>query len=477
MKPTNKYQPVITSIPDFGKVPPQCIDMEEAVLSAIMIDSNSIFDVVDLLKPECFYKEAHQKIYEAIFELTKKNFPTDIFSVTEELRVHGQLDCVGGPLYITQLSSKVISTANIEYHARIVAQKYIQRELIRISTELQTRAFDDAYDISELIEYAEMNLLELTGSVYKKRPRKLKQILSNVIETISKVISGEIKLIGVPSGFTSLDRATGGFKKGDFIIIACRPSVGKTSLALQIAKNTAALKYPVAIFSCEMTEDELGIRCLSGVSDRSNVELINGRCDLDKLIKSSESLNQLPLYIDDTSGISVIELKAKTRRLIMEHGIKMIIVDYLQLMTGSEDSGSREQEVSSISRGLKAIAKDLNIPVIGLSQLNRLIENRSDKKPQLSDLRESGAIEQDADIVIFPHRPELYGQTTVLINNVEKLTKGLMLLILAKNRNGIAHIEIELKNNESLTNIYEEDEFTANIPDEFKPVDDIDRPF
>jgi replicative DNA helicase len=188
-------------------------------------------------------------------------------------------------------------------------------------------------------------------------------------------------------------------------------------------------------------------------------------------------LNQLPLYIDDTSGISVIELKAKTRRLIMEHGIKMIIVDYLQLMTGSEDSGSREQEVSSISRGLKAIAKDLNIPVIGLSQLNRLIENRSDKKPQLSDLRESGAIEQDADIVIFPHRPELYGQEYVKINDKEELSKGLMILILAKNRNGIAHIELKLKCNESLTNIYEEDEFKANIPDEFKPADDIDRPF
>ena len=475
-KTSNKY-PSITTIPDFGKVPPQCNDMEEAVLSAIMIDGNSIFEIVDILKPESFYREAHQKIYSASIELVKRNFPTDIFSVTEELRAHGQLDSVGGPIYLTQLSSKVISTANVEYHARIVAQKHIQRELIRISTELQTRSFDDTYDIAELMEYAEMSLLELSGSVYKKRPKKLSQILDNVITIIGKVISGEIKLIGVPSGFTSLDRATGGFKNGDFIIIACRPSVGKTSLAVQIAKNAAALKYPTAIFSCEMSEDELVIRCLSGSSGRSNVELINGRCDLDQVIKSSESLNQLPLYIDDTSGISVIELKAKARRLIMEHGIKMIIVDYLQLMTGSEDLGSREQEVSSISRGLKGIAKDLNIPVIGLSQLNRLIETRSDKKPKLSDLRESGAIEQDADIVIFPHRPEIYGDKTVLINDIEEPAKGLMLLILAKNRNGIANIELKLKCNESLTNIYEEDEFKANIPPEFTPIDDIDRPF
>lgn len=469
---SNKHK-ANTLLPDFGKVPPQANDMEEAVLGAIMIDSNSIYDIIDILKPESFYREAHQKIYNAAFELAKKNFPTDIFSITEELRAHCELDCVGGPVYITQLSSKVISTMNVEYHAHIIAQKYIQRELIRISSELQTRSFDDTYDISELIEYAEMSLLELTGSVYKKRPQKLKQILSKVIDTIGKVISGEIKLIGVPSGFTSLDRATGGFKNGDFIIIACRPSVGKTSLALQIAKNTALLKYPVAIFSCEMTDEELGIRCLSGTSGRSNVELINGHCDLKQLINDSEALNKLPLYIDDTSGISVIELKAKTRRLIIEHGIKMIIVDYLQLMTGSSEAGNREQEVSSISRGLKAIAKDLNIPVIGLSQLNRVLENRADKKPQLSDLRESGAIEQDADIVLFPHRPEIYGQTTILINNIEETTKGLMLLILAKNRNGIAHIELKLRCNESLTNIYEEDEFKTNVPEGF---DDI-KPF
>jgi replicative DNA helicase len=312
------------------------------------------------------------------------------------------------------------------------------------------------------MDYAESSLMELSGTVHKKRPKKLGKIVDNVIDVIEKIISGEIKLIGVPSGFPSLDRATGGFKKQEFIIIACRPSVGKTSVALQIAINAARLKYPVAIFSCEMSEDELGRRALSGASGRSNTELINGRCNIDQLLRSSESIINLPVYIDDTSAISLIELKSKARRLIAEHGVKLIIVDYLQLMTG--EGKNREQEVSSISRGLKNIAKNLEVPVIGLSQLNRLLETRADKKPNLADLRESGAIEQDADIVIFPNRPALNGSPTITINGKEEDTKGLMTLTLAKNRNGITHIEIKLKHNDSLTQIWEEDEFRANEP-------------
>lgn len=455
-------RPVITTLPDFGKVPPQANDMEEAVLGAIMIDSESIHIIVDLLKPESFYRESHQKIFNAILELTKKNFPVDMISVSEYLRSNLELDTVGGPVYLMQLTSKVISSVNIEYHSKIIAQKYMQRELIRISTEIQTRAFDDTYDIAELMDYSESSLMELSGTIQKKKPQKLGSILNGVIDIVEKIKNGEIKLIGVPSGFTSLDRATGGFKKQEFIIIACRPSVGKTSVALQIAINCAGIGYPVAIFSCEMSNDELGRRALSGASGRSNTELINGRCDIEQLIKSSENINKLPLFIDDTSAISLIELKAKTRRLISEKGIKMIIVDYLQLMTG--EGQNREQEVASISRGLKSIAKNLDIAVIGLSQLNRRLESTSDKKPNLSDLRESGAIEQDADMVIFPHRPSLYDQKTITINGIEKDTTNMMLLILEKNRNGISHIEIELKHNESLTQIYEEETFKANVP-------------
>jgi replicative DNA helicase len=284
-------------------------------------------------------------------------------------------------------------------------------------------------------------------------------------------------MIGVPSGLTSLDRATGGFKKGEFTIIACRPSVGKTSLACQIGKNASIQNYPVAIFSLEMAEDELGRKYLSGETGKSNTELINGRCNLEQITEQSKKLNRLPLYIDDTPAISIMELKSKARRLVMENGVKMIIVDYLQLMKG--EGQNREQEVSSVSRGLKGIAKDLNIPVIALSQLNRNLERTSDKKPGLADLRESGSLEQDSDIVIFPYRPILNSQQTIFINNIEEDTKGLMMLILAKNRNGIAHIEIKLKHNDSLTQIWEEDEFKANEPIGFN-VDfdnEISKPF
>lgn len=458
-------------MPDFGKVPPQSIDMEEALLGSIMVDSEAIYTIIDLLKPESFYKEAHQRIFNSIYELNKKGSPTDLFSVTEHLRANSELDSVGGPIYITTLTSKIVSTSNIDYYARIISQKYLQRELIRISSEVQTRAFDDSYDVSELLEYAEASLMDLSGITQKKKPTKLRKIIDGAIDKIKKIIDGEIKLVGVPSGIISLDRSTGGFKEQEFIIVACRPSVGKTALALIFARNAARLNYPVAIFSCEMSSEELGRRYLSGASGRTNIELINGKCDIDQLIESSYQVADLPIYIDDTAGISVIELKAKTRRLIAESGVKMIIVDYLQLMTG--EGKSREQEVSLISRGLKAVAKDLNIPVIGLSQLNRRVENSSDKKPNLSDLRESGAIEQDADVVLFPHRPAMYGQPTTFINNIEVDTEGLMLLILAKNRNGIAGIELKLKHNESLTDIYEEDEFKSNSTFD----DEIGKPF
>jgi len=450
---------------ELGKVPPQSIEMEEAVLGSIMVDKEVIYNIIDFLKPESFYKDIHQKIFNSMIDLMKKGHPVDLITVTEELRSYDELENVGGPVYLTSLTSKIVSTVNIEYYARVITQKYIQRELIRISAEIQGRAFDDSNDISELLEYAEMNLMEISGTLQKRKPQKLKLIINNIKEVISKIISGEIRLIGVPSGFTSLDRATGGFKEQEFIIIACRPSIGKTSLALQIAKNCAKLNYPVGIFSCEMSNAELGRRYLSGASGRTNTELINGKCDLEQISEASKTIINLPIYIDDTSGITVIELKAKTRKLIADNNIKMIIVDYLQLMKG--EGQTREQEVSSISRGLKGIAKDLNIPVIALSQLNRRLENTANKKPNLSDLRESGSLEQDSDIVLFPHRPAFYGEKTIFINNVEEDTKGLMMLILAKNRNGVSGIELKLKHNESLTDIYEEDVFKANVPIEF----------
>ena len=440
-----------TLIPDMGKVPPQAMDMEEAVLGAMLLEKDAVLKVIEILKPESFYRESHQKIFKTMIELAKRNHPVDLFTVSEDLRAHNELDSIGGPLYITQLSSKIVSAANVEYHASIIAQKYIQRELIRMSLELQNRAFDDTYDITDLLEYAEVNLLEVSGKIFRKKATRIGIIVDRVIDTIAKIKNGEIKLVGVPSGFTMLDRATAGFKKQELTIIAGRPSMGKTALAAQIAKNAALMKNPVAFFSLEMSEDELGRRYLSGSSGRTNIELLNGKCDLDQLCTSSQELVSLPIYIDDTSAISLVELRAKVRRMILEYGIKLVIVDYLGLMRGEGDT--REQEVSSISRGLKSIAKDLDIPVVALSQLNRRLESSVDKRPTLSDLRDSGSIEQDADIVHFVYRPEKYG-----IESLDGVsTKGLMLVIIGKNRNGPIG-DIRVKCSPSLSRIFDENE-------------------
>lgn len=463
MKNTNRNRPTLAVLPDFGKVPPQANDMEEAVLGAVMIESEAVYTAMEILKPESFYREAHQKIFQAVVNLNKKNFPADLFTVTQELMASGDIDSVGGPVYITRLTTKVVSAANVEFHARIIAQKYIQRELIRISTEVQTRAFDDSYDIAELLDYAEISLMELSGLTSKKKPKKLAEVVHNVIAGIKKLISGEIKMIGITSGFPSYDRATGGFKNQEFILFACRPSIGKTAMALQVAMNAAEQKHPVAIFSCEMSEDELARRYISGKTGKSNIELINGRCNIKDIELKSLELLKVPIFIDDTPNISLIELKSKVRRLIAEKGIKLVIVDYLQLMSG--DGDTREQEVSNISRGLKAIAKTLNIPLIALSQLNRGVETRGGyKKPMLSDLRESGSLEQDADIVVFLTRPEKDGYEVIEINGVEESSKDLIPIILAKNRNGISGIEIKLKHNGFVTHIFEEDEFKSNTP-------------
>lgn len=454
----NKHLPIISD-----KVYPQCNDMEEAVLGACMIEKEAIYLVIEYLKPESFYKESHQRIFQVIMDLTKKNFPCDLCSVTESLRSRNELESVGGPVFITQLVSKIVSASNVDYHARIIVQKYMQRELIRISTEVQTRAFDNTYDIAELLEYAETNLMELSGHAHKKEPTKLAKLIDRVIDIIGKIINKEIALTGIQSGFTTIDRVTGGFKNQELIIIAGRPGMGKSALAFQISKNTAEFNNPVGLFSCEMSDESVARRFLSNVSGRTNVELLTGKCEIEQLLKTSEELLKLGIYIDDTSNITLMELRAKTRKLVMRYGIKILIVDYLQLMKG--EGQSREQEVGSISRGLKAIAKDFNIPVIALSQINRESEKTKDKRAQLSDLRESGAIEQDADMVLLLYRPAYYKIGYVTSNNIEISTDGLMIVDIAKNRNG-AIGEFNLKHNISITNIYEEVEFKAN---EFHP--------
>lgn len=433
-----KTRPVMSSLPDMGRVPPQAIDMEEAVLGAIMLEKEAIITVLDILKPESFYKDVHQRIYEAILSLNQRELPVDLYTVTEELRSEGELDNVGGPVYLTQLTSKVVSAAHVEFHAKIVAQKFIQRELIRVTSEIQGRAFDDSNDINELLDYSENELFQIAEGNIKREVSPLNLVLQEAIHEIEEASKREDALVGVPSGFTKLDRLTSGWQRSDLIIIAARPSMGKTAFALTMARNMSIdHKKSVAFFSLEMSAVQLVNRLIVAETELPSNRIKNGRLKEDEwkqLETKIKTLEDASIYIDDTPAISVFELRAKCRRLSAQHKLDIAIVDYLQLMTGPRDAGSREQEVSSISRALKSISKELDVPIVALSQLNRSVEVRGgNKRPQLSDLRESGAIEQDADMVIFIHRPEKYGFTT-LDNDMP--SKGIAEIILAKNRNG-----------------------------------------
>ena len=438
IKQRNNLRPAITALPDFGKVPPQANDMEEAVLGAIMLEKEAVITTLDILKPESFYKEAHQKIFKTISDLNSREFPVDLYTVTEDLRAHNELDSVGGPVYLTMLTAKVVSAANVDYHARIVAQKYSQRELIRVSTEIQNRSFDDTYDVTELLDYSENALFQIAEGNIKREVAPINIVIKEAIREIEAAGKREDALVGTPSGFTRLDRLTSGWQKSELIIIAARPSVGKTAFALSMARNMAIDHgRSVAIFSCEMSSIQLVNRLIIAETDIPGDKIKNGRLNeeewkqLDTRIKK---LVQAPIFIDDTPAISIFELRAKCRRLKSQHKLDIVIVDYLQLMSGPENAGSREQEVSNISRSLKSIAKELDVPIIALSQLNRSVEMRGGtKRPLLSDLRESGAIEQDADMVVFIHRQEKFG---IPAFEDGSSTKGIAEIILAKNRNG-----------------------------------------
>jgi replicative DNA helicase len=434
-KPANRAQ---SANIEYGKMPPQALDMEEVVLGAVMLEKDAILAVIDIIKPESFYKEAHQKIFKAVIDLSIAEKPIDIMTVTEELRSRKQLDEVGGPFYIAQLTSRIASAANIDYHARIIEQKYIQRELIRVSSEIQTRAYDDSIDVNDLLDFSEAELFEIASGNIKKETSKINVVIKQALKQIEEAGKREDSLSGVPSGFTKLDRMTSGWQRSDLIILAARPSMGKTAFVLSMARNMAVEhNRGVALFSLEMSSVQLVNRLIVAETELSSEKIRNGKLEdfeWQQLEYKIKDLTDAPIFIDDTPAISVFELRAKLRRLSMKHDIQAVIIDYLQLMTGSGDSGSREQEVSQISRSLKAIAKELNVPVIALSQLNRSVEMRSgSKRPQLSDLRESGAIEQDADIVLFIHRPEKYG---IMHDEEGNSTQGLAEIIVAKHRNG-----------------------------------------
>jgi len=451
----------VPALPYFDKIPPQSIDFEEAVLGIILLNKEAIDDVIATLQPEMFYKDANQEIYRCAINLYKHKKPVDFLTITEELRNIGKLDLIGGVVYLAGITSKIYPISQITYYALVIKEKYIRRELIRHSSEIQNKSFDESFDFTELIEYCESDLLKITGDIYHNDPVQLGKLVDGVIDKIQKIINHEIKLIGNPTGLTKLDRMTGGLKNGEYILIAARPSIGKSALALQIALNSAEFNYPVGMFSCEMSGESIAQRAISGVSGKTNMELLRGECSVETLLMQTENLINIPVYIDDTSGITIMELRSKARKLVIKHEIKLLVVDYIQLMKG--EGRSREEEVSSISRGLKSIAKDLNIPVIGLSQLNRKCEERASKRPQLSDLRESGTLEQDADIVIMLHRPAYYGFTEMETDEgIGVSSSGVMELIIAKNRNGVTG-SIFLYHNDSLTKIMDDKE-PENIP-------------
>ena len=414
-----------------GKLPPQAVEVEQAVLGAMMIDAAAVTDAVDVLKPEYFYKPEHKVIYGAIASLFEKSQAIDIMTVANELKKNGELEVAGGAYYVASLTNKVASAAHIEEHAKIVQQKYIQRELIRVGTEMTKAAYEDASDPLELLDDAESKLLTVGENNFRSDYTDMHLLVKEAIAEVEAVSKQTDKLSGVPSGFPELDRLTSGWQKGTLLILAARPGMGKTAFALTMARNIAVdFKKPVAVFSLEMSSIELVTRLISSEKlKQGNLEPY----EWEWLNSKVGPLSDAPLYIDDTPALTMFELRAKCRRLKQQHDIQMVFVDYLQLMRGGDAyKGNREQEISQISRQLKGLAKELKIPILALSQLSRAVETRGgDKKPQLSDLRESGAIEQDADMVMFIYRPEYYG-----LNNTEEMVEGEAQLLIEKHRSG-----------------------------------------
>ena len=425
-----------------GRVLPQARDLEEAVLGAIMTDREAMNTVAGVLKPESFYTDAHQRIFAAMLALFEDNEPIDILTVSDKLRTRGDLDLVGGAYYVTLLSNKVASSANLEYHGRIVSQKYVQRELIHMANTIIEDAFDETKDVFDLLDEAESSMFAITEENLKKNAQPISTVLTSEIEEIEKrrQKAAADEHTGVGSGFTDLDRITGGWQPSDLIIVAARPGMGKTAFTLTLARNAALdLNKGVAFFSLEMSSNQLVSRLISMETEISGEKLRKGQL-LDRewkhLVKNVDALRDAPIYIDDTPAIDIFEIRAKARRLKRNHDIELIVIDYLQLMggTGDNKNGTREQEISQISRALKQLAKELNIPVIALSQLSRAVETRGgNKRPMLSDLRESGAIEQDADMVIFLYRAEYY---KIDQDEDGMDTRGLAEVIISKHRNG-----------------------------------------
>ena len=426
---------------ELSKLPPQAIEEEEVVLGALMLERDAISVVLEILEAESFYKDEHKEIYGAIRRLFEKSQPIDIITVTNELRASGKLEFVGGPFYVSELTNRVASAANIEFHARIVSQKYILRKLIEIASQIQGDAYDEGMDVFDLLDKAEKELFSITEKNLRSSTDPMGLLISKALTQIEEIRNQTDGLSGIPSGYTDLDRITSGFQRSDLIILAARPGMGKTAFVMSLARNAAVdFNKPVAVFSLEMSSLQLVLRLISSEAEIDSMKLKNGNLadhEWHQLHVKISKLSVAPIYIDDTAALNVFELRAKCRRLKAQYGIEMVIIDYLQLMGGNKDGKNnmnREQEISTISRSLKGLAKELNIPVIALSQLSRQVEQRGGaKKPILSDLRESGSIEQDADQVMFIYRPEYYGLTE---DEEGRPVQGIAEIIIAKNRHG-----------------------------------------
>ena len=431
-----------------GKLQPQAIDLERAVLGALMIDNESLSDTIDSLHPEYFYKREHQKIFEAIVKLFNNTQPVDILTVAEELKKMGEIDFVGGLSYISELTNNIASASNTEFHARIIAEKFIKRSLISISNNIINDAFNESVDIFDLLSSAEEKLFTVTEGTLRKSYDKMSFLIKGALENIEILRNKEDTLSGIPTGFSNLDRVTSGWQASDLIIIAARPGMGKTAFALSMARNIAIdYKKAVGFFSLEMSSEQLVNRLIASEAQLGANKLRKGDLAHHEMIQLHEKikyLSEAPIFIDDTPALTIFELRAKARRLVKNHKVGILIIDYLQLMHAGGNAGNREQEISTISRSLKGIAKELKIPVIALSQVNRGVESRSgvgSKRPMLSDLRESGAIEQDADIVTFIYRPEYY---KIFEWDNGDDSRGQAEIMIAKHRNGsLANIRLK----------------------------------
>jgi len=422
----------------FDRVPPQSIDAEMSVLGSIMIDNEALGKILETLEPACFYRNAHRRIFEGALSLYERNEPIDLITLSEELKRKKVLDEVGGTYYLTELSETVPSAANIEHHAGIVFSRFLLRKLIEESAGIARDCYEAQEDVYDILDRSEQRIFSLSERRMRNTFEHMSSIMHNTFNTIEKLHHGDPSVKGAPSGFYMIDDLTSGFKPAELIIIAGRPSMGKTAFCLNIARNAAIDgKKPVGFFSLEMSKEQLAMRLLCAEARIDAHKLRTGKLldeDLQKLSMRAGVLADAPIYIDDTPGITVLELRAKARRMKKEHGIAMIVIDYLQLMQGPKNSESRQQEISTISRSLKALAKELDVPVLALSQLSRAVETRGgDKRPMLSDLRESGAIEQDADVVMFIYRPEFYLRAE---EAEAKGLEGIAEVIIGKQRSG-----------------------------------------